>query len=332
MRLYCSVSAHYNEGVPPIAPDADPPPYRTVRAAADEGEAFLQELDRLTDVYVTVMGGRVRDDGPGVRLKWSRDWEYPWIVTRARLAAGTRVLDCGAGNSPVPLLMASRGATVVAVDRDVVIASRSRYAGMVALDWMRGLVGLPLRLSNSEPHAPAAGAAATVTGSSSPAPRRPLAVRAWSFLRHNLVRRHRVAFSRIARPDFWGPVSPSLLARFGVDYRHADLTRLPFADASFDLVSCISVLEHMPPETRAKGVREMSRVLRPGGQLLLTYDLQERDLTRELIEAGGLEPVELARLEGVVAPNGRRRPDAIGLHLVKPAAPAADAAGSGRLA
>lgn len=47
----------------------------------------------------------------------------------------------------------------------------------------------------------------------------------------------------------------------------ADLTRLPFADASFDCVTCGWVIEHLPdPEP---GLREMRRVLRPGGSLLL---------------------------------------------------------------
>ena len=50
-------------------------------------------------------------------------------------------------------------------------------------------------------------------------------------------------------------------------YMAADLTHLPFADASFDCVTCGWVIEHLPdPEP---GLREMCRVLRPGGSLLL---------------------------------------------------------------
>jgi SAM-dependent methyltransferase len=264
-----------------------------------------------------------------VRLKWSRDWEYPWVMTRARLAPGVRALDCGAGNSPVPFVMASRGASVVALDRDAVVASRFRYAWMVLRDWLRGFVGLPLLLaggaSSHQSDRPAPGVA-----SARPTSRRPLPARVWRCLRFNLAGRHRVAFSRIWKPDFWGPVSPRLLDRFRVEYVHADFTRLPFPDASFDLVTCVSVMEHMPPDTRTRGVREMARVLKPGGQLLLTYDLQERDLTRELVDASALDPVELARLEGVTTPTGRRRPDAIGLHLGKPAGAAIGVGAAGR--
>ncbi|MCC7474726.1 MAG: methyltransferase domain-containing protein [Pirellulales bacterium] len=47
----------------------------------------------------------------------------------------------------------------------------------------------------------------------------------------------------------------------------ADVTALPFADASFDGLTCGYVLEHVPePE---KGLSEMARVLRSGGRMLL---------------------------------------------------------------
>ncbi|MCI0455964.1 MAG: class I SAM-dependent methyltransferase [Gemmataceae bacterium] len=47
----------------------------------------------------------------------------------------------------------------------------------------------------------------------------------------------------------------------------ADLTRLPYADGSFDAIVCGWVLEHLP-EPRM-GLSELARVLRPGGKLLL---------------------------------------------------------------
>ncbi len=47
----------------------------------------------------------------------------------------------------------------------------------------------------------------------------------------------------------------------------ADLSSLPFADESFDCITCGYVLEHLP-EARP-GLAEMARVLRPGGRMLL---------------------------------------------------------------
>jgi SAM-dependent methyltransferase len=47
----------------------------------------------------------------------------------------------------------------------------------------------------------------------------------------------------------------------------ADLTRLPYADASFDAIVCGWVLEHLPDPR--PGLKELARVLQPGGKLLL---------------------------------------------------------------
>lgn len=50
-------------------------------------------------------------------------------------------------------------------------------------------------------------------------------------------------------------------------YITADLTALPFADESFDGITCGYVLEHLPDPR--DGLREMSRVLRRQGRMLL---------------------------------------------------------------
>lgn len=50
-------------------------------------------------------------------------------------------------------------------------------------------------------------------------------------------------------------------------YVAGDLARLPFADNAFDCVTCGWVLEHLPDPR--DGLREMTRVLQPGGRLLL---------------------------------------------------------------
>lgn len=47
-----------------------------------------------------------------------------------------------------------------------------------------------------------------------------------------------------------------------------DVTRLPFADSTFDLVICSEVLEHIPDHEKA--VQELVRVLKPGSHLVVT--------------------------------------------------------------
>jgi SAM-dependent methyltransferase len=59
-----------------------------------------------------------------------------------------------------------------------------------------------------------------------------------------------------------------------------NLERLPLADGEFDLVVSIQVLEHLLDP--AAGIRELARVLRPGGTLLLSTDHRRRLVTKTL--------------------------------------------------
>jgi SAM-dependent methyltransferase len=67
------------------------------------------------------------------------------------------------------------------------------------------------------------------------------------------------------------------LAIEGVDdnYASAHVTRasilaLPAADATYDRVLCLDVLEHLQYADQAQALAELHRVLRPGGELLVT--------------------------------------------------------------
>ena len=48
----------------------------------------------------------------------------------------------------------------------------------------------------------------------------------------------------------------------------ADALELPFADETFDRIICSEVLEHIPDDQTA--IRELARVLRPGGSIAVT--------------------------------------------------------------
>jgi len=52
------------------------------------------------------------------------------------------------------------------------------------------------------------------------------------------------------------------------DIRQADVEALPFPDSSFDLIVCVEVIRYLP--SSAQCIREMARVLRPGGICLAT--------------------------------------------------------------
>jgi SAM-dependent methyltransferase len=55
-------------------------------------------------------------------------------------------------------------------------------------------------------------------------------------------------------------------------FRTGDIARLPFAAESLDLLIASEVVEHMPDPSQV--VKEMARVLRPGGRLILTMPLE----------------------------------------------------------
>lgn len=59
-------------------------------------------------------------------------------------------------------------------------------------------------------------------------------------------------------------------AGYRLELRQADVTALPFAEASFDVVLAVHVL-HLVDDWQA-ALREARRVLRPGGRLLLGHD------------------------------------------------------------
>ena len=57
-----------------------------------------------------------------------------------------------------------------------------------------------------------------------------------------------------------------------VKLAQADLADLPYPDQTFDLIVCLSVIEHIPdPDATLK---EMARVLEPNGVLILGYPLE----------------------------------------------------------
>ena len=59
----------------------------------------------------------------------------------------------------------------------------------------------------------------------------------------------------------------------GVEVVAADVRRMPFDDASFDTVLSNSTLDHFPDTGQIHvALRELARVLRPGGRLLVTLD------------------------------------------------------------
>jgi SAM-dependent methyltransferase len=63
-------------------------------------------------------------------------------------------------------------------------------------------------------------------------------------------------------------------ARGHADVQRAPVEQIPHPDAGFDLVTCLDVIEHTPDDVRS--LRELRRVTRPGGALVVTVPAYPR--------------------------------------------------------
>jgi SAM-dependent methyltransferase len=54
-----------------------------------------------------------------------------------------------------------------------------------------------------------------------------------------------------------------------ISYLEMPADQLGFAEASFDFVSCVTVLQHVPDNVKRKALAEFSRVLKPGGRAVI---------------------------------------------------------------
>ena len=111
-------------------------------------------------------------------------------------------------------------------------------------------------------------------------------------------------------------LSPFMLERartrlpLEVELRHANSDSLPWSEESVDAVVALHHLGHMPGRDAAKSVAEASRVLRPGGQLLLVEHRWHRlpamplRTIRRVAIAGGAMCLTLARKESSMTTDG----------------------------
>ncbi len=82
----------------------------------------------------------------------------------------------------------------------------------------------------------------------------------------------------------------------GIDVQISDAARLPFAASSFDTVTIVAALNHIP--NRAAALEEVHRVLKPGGNLVLTMIGPLTGVVAHILfkkdehERGGMRPGE----------------------------------------
>jgi SAM-dependent methyltransferase len=83
----------------------------------------------------------------------------------------------------------------------------------------------------------------------------------------------------------------------GINFKFSGLDNIDSPDNIFDTVFCISVLEHIEePTVWQNGLMEMARILKPGGRLIITFDvcLTHRFLSvGDMLNFTGLVPLGL---------------------------------------
>jgi SAM-dependent methyltransferase len=99
-----------------------------------------------------------------------------------------------------------------------------------------------------------------------------------------------------------GPAGAGATSARRPQFARADVTSLPFAADTFDLVLLLDVLEHVEDERAA--LAEAGRVLRPGGSLLLTVPALKRLWSQRDELAGHVRRYELPELNDALALAG----------------------------
>ncbi len=54
-----------------------------------------------------------------------------------------------------------------------------------------------------------------------------------------------------------------------IDINPGVIEQIDYPSQSFDAILCLIVIHHMPDETKIQGIKEMARVLKPGGRLVI---------------------------------------------------------------
>lgn len=120
-------------------------------------------------------------------------------------------------------------------------------------------------------------------------------------------------------------VSREFIRKTGLQVVRCGMEKINLPSNSCERVFCLSVIEHLERATIYRGIREMVRILKPGGLLVLTADVNmHSDICRpmELIWDSGLIPDGPVDLRWPVSRfgifcDGKQPADVIGMTLLK---------------
>src|SRR6185436_18402426 len=78
-------------------------------------------------------------------------------------------------------------------------------------------------------------------------------------------------------PSYIEAARETLSAWRDVQFLEANAEAIPLADASQDIITAIFLFHELPPKIRTAVVKEIARVLKPGGTFVLLDSIQEGD-------------------------------------------------------
>jgi ubiquinone/menaquinone biosynthesis C-methylase UbiE len=178
--------------------------------------------------------------GLGIGLGWHYLLDLSWMLGRLGEVKGNHILDAGAGSGLMQWALAERKAEVTSVDRGSRAGLSLRFRAAYHIEGMR-----PQDLAP-----------------------------AWSVFKRNLNQsqgagsksaaalRGMAGLMKIALPK----TAPGRVVIYNTDLRDLALVK----DNTMDAVVAVSALEHNQPKDLPGVVKELMRVLRPGGILLAT--------------------------------------------------------------
>jgi len=77
----------------------------------------------------------------------------------------------------------------------------------------------------------------------------------------------------------------SYIDALGINFHNDGMINMTADDGYFDRVFCISVLEHITDlPTKQQGLKEMARILKPGGKLILTFDCGIKNPLNDILQ------------------------------------------------
>jgi len=203
------------------------------------------------------------------KIHWSRDWEYPWAVINSSVRKGDRILDCGCGGSPLLPFFQQYGCEAYGIAPNIFkrISLWNYYADLAK----RVLEKLGRQKKVGRGNNPED----TIKHSNA------------LMSTHSYRNFLRLGTNALLHPpnNLSGSHTDPNKLGFKIKFFNDSLDQMHFPDNYFDKVFCISVIEHLPTEAAYRGMKEMARVLKEDGFLVVTVDNDGQHVNSELVNS-----------------------------------------------